>query len=137
MRLFNIIRKDLKILLSDRKALAISMLMPVILTTILSFALKGVFTTGGGTERIRVAVVKMYDKDTDYKAFINTMESGLFKQSIDEKSLEKLKAGAEDFDIEKIFFEEFLRDEDISKVIDYRKAGKLQTGCLRNRQFLP
>lgn len=42
MKSFYIIRKDLKVILSDKKAIALMILMPLVLTTILSFALKGV-----------------------------------------------------------------------------------------------
>jgi len=68
MRLLALIRKDIKIILSDRKALLILIGMPIILFTILSFALQGSFSSGtGGLWDIDVAVVKNYDLDKDYE----------------------------------------------------------------------
>ena len=60
MKVLRIIVKDLKIVLSDRQALIITLLMPLVLMTILSMALKGSFMSSDdtGMEKIPVALVK-------------------------------------------------------------------------------
>lgn len=67
MRFLPLILKDLKIILSDRKALLILIGMPIILFTILSFALQGSFSSGTDSLwDIEVAIVKEYDFEGDY-----------------------------------------------------------------------
>ena len=62
MRLIDIVRKDLTVVLRDWKALIFIILMPIVLMSILGLALGGVFSTGGFTVgQIDIAVVD----DTD------------------------------------------------------------------------
>ncbi|HCS11992.1 MAG TPA: hypothetical protein DIV40_11110, partial [Clostridiales bacterium] len=60
MKVISIIIKDLKTVLSDKQAIIVTMLMPVILMTILSMALKGSFISSDDVviEEIKIAVVK-------------------------------------------------------------------------------
>jgi len=60
MKIISIIIKDLKTVLSDKQAIITTMLMPVILMTILSMALKGSFISSDDVvmEEIKIAVVK-------------------------------------------------------------------------------
>ena len=58
--ILNIIKKDMKLFFRDRKALILLVLMPIILATILSFSLKGVFNQAKLNEKIKVGVVKDY-----------------------------------------------------------------------------
>ncbi|MBN2796661.1 MAG: ABC transporter permease [Clostridia bacterium] len=68
MSLKTIILKDLKIVLSDKKAFIILIAMPIILFVILSFALQGSFSEeDGGVWDIDVALVKLYDFEADYE----------------------------------------------------------------------
>jgi len=58
MKLIDIIKKDLRVVLRDRAALMFIFLMPIVLITILSFALGGVFTSEGvSIGHINIAVV--------------------------------------------------------------------------------
>lgn len=60
MKMRSIIFKDLRIVLRDRVALMFIFLMPVVLIMILSFALGGVFDTGGAAiGRIHIAVADL------------------------------------------------------------------------------
>jgi len=66
MNSFNLIRKDMMIVLSDKKALAILILMPIILFSILSVALGGVFSTETAEPwAIKVGIVKEYNLTED------------------------------------------------------------------------
>lgn len=72
MSLKTIILKDLKIVLSDKKAFMILIAMPIILFVILSFALQGSFSEdNGGVWDIKVALVKAYDFESDYEMMSN------------------------------------------------------------------
>lgn len=64
MRLIDIIKKDLRVVLRNRVALIFIFLMPIVLITILSFALGGVFTSDGvSIGHIQIAVVDLTGED--------------------------------------------------------------------------
>ena len=111
MKVLSIIIKDLKIVLSDKQAIIITMLMPLILMTILSMALKGSFmdSDDGGIEKIPVALVKQYDEGADSKIFIKTLEKRL-----------NIDISRDEVNPEKMFFEDFLGNEEVSRLIDFR-----------------
>ncbi|MGM0379718.1 MAG: ABC transporter permease [Bacillota bacterium] len=102
----NIIRKDIKLFFRDRKALILLILMPIILATILSVSLKGVFDQAKLNKKIKVGVVKEY-KVLEDKKYENEFYSG-------EVSL----------DPEEIFFENFLEQKRVSELIEYEIIDK-------------
>lgn len=119
MKVISIIIKDLKIVLSDKKAVAIILLMPVILMTILSFALKGSFASGEeNIQSVKVVVVKQYDEKKDSEMFLNSLNSDFISKEMGETTKEDLANN--DVNIEKIFFKEFLESDGVSKFINYR-----------------
>lgn len=111
MKVLRIIVKDLKIVLSDRQALIITLLMPLVLMTILSMALKGSFMSSDdtGMEKIPVALVKQYDKGADSEIFVKTLEERL-----------KINISGDEVNPEEMFFGDFLGNPEVSKLIDYR-----------------
>jgi len=111
MKIISIIIKDLKTVLSDKQAIITTMLMPVILMTILSMALKGSFISSDDVvmEEIKIAVVKQYDEITDSQIFTKTLEEKL-----------NIALTGDEANPEKIFFEDFLGSKEISKLINYR-----------------
>ncbi|MHB1394754.1 MAG: ABC transporter permease [Clostridia bacterium] len=123
MKVIRIITKDLKTILSDKKALAIILIMPLVLMVILSSALKGTFINGGvgGMTKVSIAVVKQYDKDNDSKRFDSTLSgSGFLAEGMGEEAAEELRATGDDVDPEEIFIEDFLGSEELTKIIAYR-----------------
>jgi ABC-2 type transport system permease protein len=80
MKIISIIIKDLKVMFSDKKALAIMILMPMILTTILSFALKGSFSSGSDSdfEPVNIAVVRLYNSGGDSEMFESSLSNNFF-----------------------------------------------------------
>ncbi len=121
MKVKSIIIKDLKIILSDKKALAIMILMPIILTTILSMALKGSFAIDSsyGIDPVNIAVVKLYDEKKDDEIFKSILSRSFIAQEMDEDSLKDLADAGDKISIDEIFFEDFLNSEDISEYIRY------------------
>lgn len=103
MYLFNILLKDLKVFFRDKKALILLILMPIILATILSFSLSGVFNQSFIENKIKVGVVKAYD----------VQES---KEKVDEM-IDLVKGDV--IDPEKIFFEDFLENEELQSILSY------------------
>lgn len=110
MKILSIIIKDFKTILSDKQAIIITMLMPLILMTILSMALKGSFIGSDDlkVERINIAVVKKYNENNDNAVFEKSMKERL---GIDFDSIE--------VNPEKIFFKDFLESDKVSELLHY------------------
>lgn len=126
MKIISIIIKDLKVMFSDKKALAIMILMPMILTTILSFALKGSFSSGSDSdfEPVNIAIVRLYNSEGDSEMFESSLSNNFLLKEIGEAALKDLMEAGNDIDPEKIFFEDFMESEDVSEFIRYRIEDK-------------
>jgi ABC-2 type transport system permease protein len=117
--MLNIILKDMKLMLSDKKELAAIILMPIILTTILSFALSGSFQEVGSQWTMDIAIVKNYDLEQDQITFSD------FTRSMEERFGIAMNFGTDEqnlfaeFNPEKIFFEDFLGNEEMKEFIQY------------------
>lgn len=144
MKVISIIRKDLKTILSDRKALAIILIMPLVLMVILSSAMRGTFMNAGADslEKVDIAVVRQYDAQKDEKRFMNFLDNGLLAKGMGDTT-EELKESSRDVDPEKTFFEDFLGSDEVKKIISYRietedKARELlKSGVVSAIVFLP
>ncbi len=132
MKIVSIIRKDLKILLSDKKALIIILLMPIILMVILSFALKGIFMDDWETSKVNIAVVKQYDAAADLRSFDDSLHNGLLAQGMGQGAVEELTSTSDDTDPENIFFNEFLGSREVSNIISYRVETEENANALLN-----
>ena len=130
MKVLSIVKKDLKIVLSDRKALAIILIMPVILMVILSFALKGTFTDDWARNKINIAVVKQYDSEHETREFRDSLNSGLLAGGMGENAGKQLASAVEDTDPEKIFFHDFLESKELSEIITYQVMTEEQARIL-------
>lgn len=136
MKIIGIIIKDLKVMFSDKKALAIMILMPMILTTILSIALKGSFSSGSDSdfEPINIAIVKEYNANEDSEMFKSSLSSNFLLKEMGEETLKSLTESNDDVDPEKIFFEDFMDSEDVSEFILYRIEEKEEAIDLLNNE---
>ncbi|RKD31202.1 ABC transporter permease [Thermohalobacter berrensis] len=119
MRVLDIAIKDLRLMLSDKKALAIMIMMPIILTSILSFALGGTFTSEDSIGKTKIAVVKKYNIATEIEDFRYSLSNGIVSENISKSDLEKISKGVEELSIEKIFFKDFLDNKDIKEFLEY------------------
>ncbi|MFO7888271.1 MAG: ABC transporter permease [Eubacteriales bacterium] len=122
--MINIFLKDLKLFLSDKKTLAAIILMPIVLTTILSFALSGSFAQVGSDWKLNIGVVKEYDKNTEEDKFIEFMVDFAGRYDVD---IEKFAGGEnqfEEFNPEKIFFQDYLGNEEIENFLNYEVVSK-------------
>ncbi len=136
MRIIDILRKDLKIILSDKKSLASMILMPVIISSILSFALSGSFGGGvsGNTSQFQIAIVKEYDDNEQVDKIHRGLTSSLIAGSFDDEQRSEIVENALDLDIEEIFFEQFLGNEELKKVVSYRVEDRESAmELIRNR----
>lgn len=122
MKIISIIIKDLKIILSDKKALAIMIVMPIVLTTILSMALKGSFMSSedNNVKTVNVAIVKLYDENTDSQMFKTSLKNSIISQGIGDKALNELIDSGNNVNPEEMVFQDFLNSKEISEIINYR-----------------
>ncbi|MDW7669247.1 MAG: ABC transporter permease [Bacillota bacterium] len=122
--MINIFLKDLKLFISDKKTLASIILMPIILTTILSFALSGSFAQAGSDWKLNIGVVKEYNFNLEKSKFTEYMVDFADRYDVD---IEKFK-GEEDqfseFNPEKIFFEDYLENKEIKTFLRYEIISK-------------
>lgn len=113
MNIKNLIIKDIKNIVYDGKSLAILLIMPIVIMTILGFSLKNMFSDGAGSgiDTFDIAIVKEYDAAIEEKQFINDFsDSNMFAgESLD----------LNDVNLDRIFFEEFLGNGDMKEVIRY------------------
>lgn len=127
MRVLDIVKKDLKVLFSDKKALSILILMPIILTTILSFALSGSFGDMGNMGTLNIAVVKNYEKDLQMEKFKTKMIQQMIQSQTDKSqtdtsgvnNMQELLVEIDSFDPEKVFFDNFLALEEVKSLLNY------------------
>jgi len=100
--------------------LAVMILMPVILTTILSMALKGSFASGDDDfEPINIAVVKLYNEKDDNEMFESSLKNSLIAKSMGEDAINSLVDSSDEINPEKFFFDDFLESKDVKKIIKY------------------
>ncbi len=111
--LFDLVIKDLKLFLYDKKTLAVFLVMPIVLMTILGISLSDIFTEDSGSpfEQIRLGVVKNYNVDEE-----------LIRLQADERDM--LHEGGEGIDemavgdvvdMDAIFFRDFLGQEQVQE----------------------
>ena len=119
MDFLKLLRKDFKVFFSDPASVSILLIMPIVLSSILSLALGGTFSSGVRTSPVPIAIVKEYDKEVDNK---------LLKESFDKSNIGNLEQMDQDmfdkFDIEKLFFDGFLDNKDIKSLITYEILDK-------------
>jgi ABC-2 type transport system permease protein len=115
--MFNLLKKDLKILLSERKTLALLILKPLINATILGFALAGIFDDGLPFEQLQVAVVKNYNPQVSDLS--DKLSDSFYHVIIGEEAMDEMISGHGSLDMEKLFFDDYLGDKDLNKYMDY------------------
>lgn len=111
MKIRDMIIKDLKIALSDRSAIALLLIMPMVLMGILGFSLTLAFDDEPSLEKVKIAIVKEYDYQKEVDGLLELMSANSETDSAD------IELG--DFNLEDIFFEEFLGNEDLQDIIEY------------------
>lgn len=106
--MFKLYQKDIKVIFSDKKAMIIFILMPIILTTILSMALKSSFSQDSTTELVKVGIVKQYETQKE----MLKLEETLGQYGLDSSKSDLL----EGLDVENMFFESFLDSPAIQQI---------------------
>jgi ABC-2 type transport system permease protein len=103
--LFNILKKDLKLLLRDKEFIMLVILMPIVIISILSFALSGMFDSTIEINKFKVAVVKEYNEAEFKIPFIK-------ENDIDLELMKEISA-------DEIFFDKFLNQKEIKDIMNY------------------
>lgn len=119
MRIVDIVIKDLKIILSDRKATMILIAMPLILIAILGTALKGSFIQEGNENTIKISVVKKYDVSEETNRFIDFLGNSSIFKNVDKNDINNIETGIKDLNVDEVFTKDFLQNEEIKKILEY------------------
>lgn len=104
----SMILKDIKVIVRDKKILAIIILMPIVLMTILGTAFSGMGEPEAEFFKRNIAIVKNYDAQKD-NSDLNKYMKSQFNINLTETN----------FDIEQILFDDFLGNDELKKVISY------------------
>lgn len=104
--ILKLLKKDIAVLMSDRKSLIVFILMPIILTTILSFSLKGSFQESGKFEPVKVGLVIQYDTEKETAQFLDKV-SQYFNPEV----------FIEEMDFETLFFNDFLNHQAVKAIM--------------------
>lgn len=119
MRVLDIIFKDLKIMLKDKKAIGIMIIMPIILTTILGGALSGTFSQDFQKDKVKIAIIKKYDIQEEVEKFMYMLKNSSISENFESSTLKEISDSLESVNIDRILTEEFLESEEIKEIIDY------------------
>ncbi|WP_053220025.1 ABC transporter permease [Virgibacillus senegalensis] len=111
--MLSFLKKDVVVLLRDRTELLVLLLMPIILTVILGFALKGMFAGGFTTLDMKVAVVDHNDREAGIKQFMEEVS----RLSLPDGAKNQLIEAAESFEPYAILMD-MLTDEELGQVME-------------------
>ncbi len=115
--LLHILSRDLKILLSERRTLLVIIAMPIVLTTILSFALSSSFSDDPAIEQFEIGVVQKYTPGQGVVDFENQITSNLLAGMLNGGDPATLVKQAQDLNVHKLFMEDLLGNEDIKDIM--------------------
>lgn len=116
MKIRDMIIKDFIIAISDRAVIIELIIMPIVLMTILGFSLTFSFKDFSNMEKVKIAVVKEYDVVEERDNLLSLIPKDSNIDLVDEEF--------EDFDIERIFFEDFLENKELKELIEYEILAK-------------
>lgn len=120
-----IIVKDLKLMLRDRKALIITLLMPAVLTAILGLSIGKMLI--GGSDAIspaEVAIVNLDDRASDVQRIREFLDGSVMKQALGEADRVKVLHSLEEMDLEQILYRDVLENDEVKKFIRYRVTDR-------------
>ncbi|WP_105615860.1 ABC transporter permease [Vallitalea okinawensis] len=108
--MLNLLKKDFVILIKDRKLLVTILLMPIILSSILGFALQGTFGSFGIEDVIKIDIVQEYNLEDEVENFKNLAKNS-YNMELDQETLM-------DYNLDTMFFEYFL--DQLPSLITYK-----------------
>lgn len=126
MKIRDMIIKDLKIVFSDRSAILLLIIMPMLLMTILGFSLTLSFNDNPSLERIKIALVKEYDYKNEREELLEMVTANT--------DLEPGELDIDEVNLENIFFDDFLGNEEISKILEYELVSREEASQMLNNK---
>ncbi|WP_371068513.1 ABC transporter permease [Sediminibacillus sp. JSM 1682029] len=113
------LKKDVVVLLRDRTELLVLLLMPIILTVILGFALNGMFAGGFTSFDMKVAVVDQNDRSAGMEQFTEEVS----QLSMPDAGKNQLMKAAESAD-PSAMLTNLLEDEELGQVMEVEKMNE-------------
>ncbi|WP_425448475.1 ABC transporter permease [Dethiothermospora halolimnae] len=124
MQAMDIIIKDLKVMLSDKKAIGLTLIMPIILISILGTALGGSMMGGDGDIEVDIALVKEYKENVGTEKFKEYLNSDLISGNMKNEDFNNLETDLDKLNFENMFIDDFLNSEEVKKIINYKIMTK-------------
>ena len=113
--MWNLIKKDFLTISRDRSEVLLLLAMPMILITILGFALGGIMSGGQSIDEIPVAFIVENDFDADVGEF----EQALSQEGLPEEAIGQIIAGGKEMDPATIFLD-MMENPELDEVLDLR-----------------
>ncbi|ABW20115.1 ABC transporter permease [Alkaliphilus oremlandii] len=135
--LLNLIGKDLKRALRDRKAMMITLIMPTVLITILGFSV-GRFLDNDREwmDHSTVGIVNLDNSQEGIEKLIDTITELWGDTPLSVEDINKIKKDMGNFNIEKILLEDIFGSQHLSKVLSYRLLEEKEAlGLLGNKEL--
>lgn len=126
MKIRDMIIKDLKIALSDKSAILLLLIMPMVLMTILGFSLAVTFDDLSSMEKLNIAIVKEYDIQSEKNEILKLIAMNTDTTPTD--------LDFSNYDIEKIFLNDFLGNEDLIDIIEYKEVSREEANQMLNNK---
>ncbi len=128
MKIISMIIKDFKIAISDRTAILLLIVMPIVLMSILGMSLTLSFEDFSSMEKIKIGIVKEYDLQEEKDELIDI----ILKNT--DSVPEELDFG--DFNLEEVFFKDFMGNDELEKIIQYEILDREKaTQLLRDKEI--
>lgn len=132
--LWQLVKKDFLLMIRDRKALLITLLMPAILTTILGMSIgKLLLGQEVSMEPAAIAVVNLDDRRADLEKIANLLNGEMFKEHLDAEEKAQVLKFAGEMDLEKILYHDLLEQHDVQKFIRYELTARQEAEERLNR----
>lgn len=123
----HLIGKDLKRFFRDRSALITLVAMPIIITTILGFALQSMFSMGdvNEIETIRFALVDEDQSQYDLASFMQDLAaSPMGAGMLQSDGMKAISDNYDSLNPRRLFFETFLGNPDVKKIVTYERMSR-------------
>jgi len=111
MKIRDMVIKDLKVALSDKSAIGLLLIMPMLLMAILGVSLTFSFDNPSSMEKVKIAIVKEYDFNEERDQLLELITANT--------DINPVELDFGDFNLEDTFFQDFLGNKDLKDIIEY------------------
>lgn len=111
MKILSMVIKDFKIAVSDRSAILLLVIMPIVLMSILGMSLTMSFQDLSSMEKVKIGIVKEYKLEEEKNDLVDII--------VKNSDLQPEDLDFDGFNLEDVFFKDFLGNDELEKIIHY------------------